>query len=108
MITLPCSLFICDIKTSLWVKRRSHSLQVQPGHEGDVDDGVFVLRRSVALLVFLMAVGFFLSPFSRPLREPTSLLLVLGVMELIGLLLRGRLMPRLGGPSMVFRVPCAD
>lgn len=100
---------MCEMKTSLCVNKRSHSLQVQPGQE--VDDGTF-LGRSVPLLFFFVGdVGFF-SPFSRLLIEPLSLLLLLlllfGLMELVGFELRGRLMPRFGGPSMVFKVPCKD
>lgn len=98
---------MCEMKTSLCVNKRSHSLQVQPGQE--VDDGTF-LGRSVPLLFFFVGdVGFF-SPFSRLLIELLSLLLLLlfGLMELVGLELRGRLMPRFGGPSMVFKVPCMD
>lgn len=97
---------MCTMKTSLCVNKRSHSMQVQPGQE--VDDGSF-LGRSVPLLFFFVNdVGFF-SPFSRLLIEPLSLLLLLfRVMEFVGLELRGRLMPRFGGPSMVFKVPCRD
>lgn len=99
---------MCTMKTSLCVNKRSHSMQVQPRQE--VDDGSF-LGRSVPLLFFFVNdVGFF-SPFSRLLIEPLSLLLLLllfRLMELVGLELRGRLMPRFGGPSMVFKVPCRD
>lgn len=94
---------MCAMKTSLCVNRRSHSPQVQPGQEVEV--GTF-LGTSVPLLFFFVGDDGFLSLFSLLLTEPLSLLL--GLMELVGLELRGRLIPRLGGPSMVFRVPCMD
>lgn len=72
-----------------------------------MDSGAF-LGRSVPLLFFFVGDVGFLSAFSRLLIETPSLLLLFELMELVGLELRGRLMPRFGGPSMVFKMPCTD
>lgn len=106
--TLPCSRLMWATKTSLELKRLLQSPHVYP------EPGGFLRFAEQLLTVFFKGEGEgFFSPLSWPLAFPPSLillllllgLLLLVLLELVGLVLRGRLMPKFGGPSMVFRVP---
>lgn len=55
-----------------------------------------------------MGEGDFFSNFSVPLIDFVSSLLWLAEFWVVGLVLRGRFIPRFGGPSTLFKVPCID
>lgn len=97
---------MCTTKSSLELKRLLQSLHVYPELGG-------LFKSSEQLLLFFFtdkAEGFF-SPLFWPLIFLPSLLLLRGLLllvllELVGFVLSGRLIPRFGGPSVVFKVPC--
>lgn len=103
--TLACSFLMWATKASLELKRLLQSPQVYP------EPGRFL--RSAEELGFLNVEGEDLfSPLSWLLTFPPSFLLLLltrllllVLLEWVGLVLRGRLVPKFGGPSVVFRVP---
>lgn len=102
--TLACSCLMWATKTSLELKRLLQSPQVYP------KPGRFFW--SAEEFVFLnVEVEDLFSPLSWMLTFPSSFLLLLTrllllvLLERVGLVLRGRLMPKFGGPSVVFRVP---
>lgn len=99
--TLLCSHRMWATKASLELKTLLHSPHVYPEPGG--------LLRSPESFVFLSGGGeCFFCPltwsFSASFLLFTRLPLLL-LFECVGLVLRGRLTPRFGGPSMVFRVP---
>ena len=97
---------MCVTKSSLELRRLWQSPHEYPELEG------LLKSAEQLLLVFFRREGEgFFSPLSGLLKFPPSLLLslrgllLLVLLEFVGFVLSGRLMPKFGGPSMVFKVP---